>query len=262
MSFPLFITSVAYPNQNPANLTVPIVPFVDLADGEWEVALVGGQITNSVPNISAALNNNTFRYSVDNGTTFYTVTLPDGIYNVTGIQNQLQSALITNGTFTVANGTNFYPINFGVNIYLLRATVQLNANAILDLSSGGFAQLCGFLQQPYVGGVNGATFTAPGNANFTNPSAYYMFYLDLIGGGGIWNQQIPTGIIRIVNGGDLGAAQSLVDPSGQYDYFPITQNKIRSLNIIVYDALGNIADFNGEETSFLFRIRAAQSSRK
>ena len=63
-----------------------------LPDGvEWMIALKSATISNSNPNISALIGNNTLRVSYDGGNTYITLTLPDGCYTLTDINNKLQS---------------------------------------------------------------------------------------------------------------------------------------------------------------------------
>jgi hypothetical protein len=252
-SFSYFINSSSLSNINPANFTVTVYPQIVL-DKDWECAIVGGSLVNSVANVSAALNNTTFRYSPDSGTTWFTVVLPEGTYSTTGLQDQLQTVLDANNQYTTVNGERVYPINFGVNLTFLRVTVQLNPNYEIDFSIGNFYQLIGFLSQIYTGGVSGTTFTAPNNATFTDRGLYYYIYSDVIQGG-IQNQILTEGIMKIAPGGDLGSSISLVPTSLEVDYFPVKNKNISSITFMVLDGLGQVANFGGEQTSFQLRFR-------
>jgi len=258
MSFPVFISSNVYPGVNPASFSASLNPQIILPQGEWEVALVDGQIVNSVNNLTATLGNNTMRYSNDNGVTWYDVTFPNGAYTTTGIQDQLQIVMYENGHYTTVNGVITYPIVFGVNLTLLRVNVQLNADFTIDLSTGSLYQLLGFLQQQYAGGANGQIFTAPNNAQFTDASAFFMIACDAINGG-IQNLQFPIGIIKIISGGDLGVALSLQSINGNDNYFPVKNNIFPQITFQVFDAIGNICDFGGEQTSFQLRFRKVRN---
>ncbi len=249
-----FVSSNVSPNQSASNLTTQIYPPILLPNLNYEVAIVGGSIVNSLANVSTSLNNNSFRYSPDNGTTWYTVNLPKGTYTTTGIQQQLQLALIANNNVTVSNGVNVYPITFSANLTFLKVQVQLNGGYEVDFSNGNLYQLLGYLPQIYAGGINGETFIAPNSAQFTNRSSFYMIYCDLIQGG-LQNSIVPYGIMKIVPGGDLGYAISLVPTFNDIDYFQVKTQNITSINFMVLDAYGNIADLQGEPTSFQLRFR-------
>jgi hypothetical protein len=78
-------------------------------------------------NISAELKNNTFTYNWQSGSTFttYTITIPDGLYEVNILNQLLQFNFITNGHYLVdANGLNVYYAEFQINEP--RYAVQIN----------------------------------------------------------------------------------------------------------------------------------------
>lgn len=81
-------------------------------------------------NVSSALGNNKFTYTWTAGTTVltYTITIPDGIYEIAGINDLAQFQMIANGTYW-SNGTyNYYP--FDIIINPSRYAVQLNTYLI------------------------------------------------------------------------------------------------------------------------------------
>jgi hypothetical protein len=69
-------------------------------------------------NISTALANNTFQYTwvVTGTTTTYTVTIPDGLYEISALNSFLQSTLVANNHYLVNSvGQNVYYLEFLVN---------------------------------------------------------------------------------------------------------------------------------------------------
>ena len=86
-----------------------------------EIALTQASIYYSWYNIDAALyNNNVFYYSWMNASGIYstfTVTIPDGIYELAGIYNYLQYVMIQNNhyAFDTTTQQNVYYISFQVN---------------------------------------------------------------------------------------------------------------------------------------------------
>jgi len=82
-------------------------------------------------NITAVYKNNYFTYSWINGvtTTTYTITIPDGLYNISDINNLIQFTCIANGTYwTTSGGVNVYPFEMILNVP--RYSVQLNTYLI------------------------------------------------------------------------------------------------------------------------------------
>jgi len=92
---------------------------------DHEIAVSSVNMYYCWANISAALGNNVFsyRWTVGSTTTSYTVTIPDGLYEVSDINNYLQYKFIMNGHYLINNGQNVYyaellidPNRYAVNI--------------------------------------------------------------------------------------------------------------------------------------------------
>jgi hypothetical protein len=82
-------------------------------------------------NITALSNNNIFTYTWTSGdvATTYTITIPDGLYEIVALNNLIQFNCINNGTYWIsALGTNVYPFEIIVNQQ--RYAIQLNTYLI------------------------------------------------------------------------------------------------------------------------------------
>ncbi len=81
-------------------------------------------------NILQVYNNNLFTYTWTAGavTTTYTVNIPDGLYEISDINNYIQFICIQNGTYWSSFGNNYYPFELLVNAN--RYAVQLNTYLI------------------------------------------------------------------------------------------------------------------------------------
>jgi len=124
-NFPIVINSTHAKN----NFTyeIPLQSNINLSN--YEVSIGTSYVYYSWYNISAALNNNLFQLSIPTGgtTTTVTITLPDGAYNISTINNYMQLQLQLQGYFlryagdatNITNGavrqTNIYPCSFQVN---------------------------------------------------------------------------------------------------------------------------------------------------
>jgi hypothetical protein len=80
-------------------------------------------------NITSSYGNNTFTYTW-NGTTnnTYTITIPDGLYGISAINNYIQYVCLQNGTYWTVSGTYYYPFELLVNAN--RYAIQLNTYQI------------------------------------------------------------------------------------------------------------------------------------
>ena len=124
-NFPIVVNSTHAKN----NFTyeVPLQSNINLSD--YEVSIGTGFVYYSWYNISAALNNNSFQLSIPNGgtTTTITITLPDGAYNISTINNYMEAQLLAQGYYlryagdatNITNGAirqeNIFPCKFQVN---------------------------------------------------------------------------------------------------------------------------------------------------
>ena len=115
------------PNSNNNTLIYQFPSSVNFQDHSVAVAQVN--MFYSWTNINATpLNNNKFSYTWKIGSsapTTYNVVIPDGIYEITDLNNFLQFTMIANGTYYVnADGLNVYYIEFLLNPTLY--AVQIN----------------------------------------------------------------------------------------------------------------------------------------
>jgi hypothetical protein len=101
------------------------------------IALSSLSMYNSWFNIMSKFQNNTFTYTWTSGvtTTTYTITLPDGLYEVSDINKYIQFECINNGTYWITNGDYYYP--FEVMVNPTRYAIQLNTYLIPTVAPTG-----------------------------------------------------------------------------------------------------------------------------
>lgn len=99
-------------------------------------------------NITSALGNNKLTYTWTAGvtTTPFTITIPDGLYEISAINNYCQFAFIQNATFWTISGVNYYPFELLVNAN--RYAIQLNTYYIPNALPAGATVPAGFLGWP------------------------------------------------------------------------------------------------------------------
>jgi hypothetical protein len=124
-------------------------------------------------NISSTLNNNKFYYTwynaaglvSVNGNPYFTITVPDGLYEIVQLNNLLQFNMINNSTYLIdtATGQNVYYAEFLVNP--TRYAVQINTFSFPTSLPTGYALPSNWAT--YVGSFSAQTF----NPSITLPYA-------------------------------------------------------------------------------------------
>ena len=116
-------------------------------------------------NIATIYSNNYFTYTWTVGvtTTTYTITIPDGLYEINDLNNLIQYTCLVNKTYwTNTGGTvNYYPFEMILNP--VRYAVQLNTYLIPTSTPVGGAIPIGFPGWP--GTVQNTVVTIPANLN-------------------------------------------------------------------------------------------------
>lgn len=97
-----------------------------------EISISSATIPYSWRNITAAYNNNSYRFywPLTSGTyTTYTITMPDGFYSASDINTYFQNFCITNGLYLI-NGAGQYVYFFSFNLNLNYYGIQLIATLV------------------------------------------------------------------------------------------------------------------------------------
>lgn len=113
-------------------------------------------------NITSALGNNKFTFTWTAGvtTTPYTITIPDGLWDISAINNYIQFFCIANSLYWTVSGANYYPFELLINAN--RYAVQLNTYYIPTSLPAGATIPAGFPGWP----------TTAQNTVVTFPSAF------------------------------------------------------------------------------------------
>lgn len=106
MSFPILINSTNYVNNN--TYRVELSNTVDLSD--FSVSVGQAYLYYSWFNISAELNNNRYRltFPTSGGNITEDIVIPDGLYNITDLNNHLQFWFISKGYYLINDITGYY----------------------------------------------------------------------------------------------------------------------------------------------------------
>lgn len=119
------------------------------------IAVCSAAMYYSWYNISAALNNNSFQYTIPyyngaiNTTATRTITIPDGLYNISDLNNLLQYDMIAAGWYLVGTTSNLYYASITINptryaIQLTTYALPVALPATYAYPTGGFGGNVGY----------------------------------------------------------------------------------------------------------------------
>lgn len=113
-------------------------------------------------NVTTTSLNNTLTYTWTAGavTTTYTITIPDGLYEITAINNYCQFVMIQNATYWIDNTSGDYYYPFEILVNSNRYAVQLNTYLIPVALPAGTSIPAGFPGWPTVTQNSVVTFPA------------------------------------------------------------------------------------------------------
>jgi len=150
---------------------------------DMEIALINASLYYSWFNISDELSNRTFSYQyvVGGTTTTRSVTLDEGLYEISDINSALQFDFIAAGLYLIdSNGDNVYYAEFLVNS--VKNSIDINTYAVPTSLPSGFTEPSNFVGYPT------ATYNVNIQmaANFNNIVGYASdFETGLASGGGV-----------------------------------------------------------------------------
>ena len=228
-----------------------------------EVALSNLNVYYSWYNIQASYGNNTFSYTwpVGAGVNTFSVTVPDGSYQIADLNNYLQYAMQQNGTYLLDGTTPVFYLSFLANTVYYRVTVT-STNVPTSLPTGyslpsnypgalptassapklviaapgssmrsSFSEVLGFAAGSYpasAGSVNGAYPPEIDPVDQVNVTC------SLANNGLI--SQYPNVIYSFTPLVTFGNQISVVPP--QRDFFPVVDGKQQTITVTLTDQLG------------------------
>ena len=116
---------------NTSNFTIGFSPTISLSqDRNYEVALIRLETYYSFPNINET--NNLFKYSPNFGTTWNTIAIPTGCYEISAINAYIQRAMKDAGYYDSTNSA--YYITISTNFNTFKAIISLAPNYKIDFT--------------------------------------------------------------------------------------------------------------------------------
>lgn len=236
-------------NQNGADMRINLNPPLQLTE-DYELAFVSGNMWYTFYNITAALGNNIFRYSPDGGVSYFNLTIPDGIYQISQLEAQIHRGLESAGHYNSTTGAHY--IYLTPNESTLRLIVELSNNYRVDFTNQGIRNLLGFNSVLLT-----ATTEGSNPVDITLGVIQYYINCDLVN-----NSRINGGFGQVIY--DFVPATR---PGSQIQlrennriYLPMNQRRVDSIRLWVVDNLNRTVNFNGEPVSITLHLRPIKKS--
>lgn len=260
MSFPILINSTNKVNNN--TFEVQLSTSIDLND--YSVSIGSAYLYYSWYNINSyPLNNNVFQLRVPTSTTplNLTLTIPDGAYNISDLNNYLQYYLISQGLYltNIADGTNRYycsfalsPTSYAVQFTTLPLETSLPAGFISSgmtfpatanqhyqltiLSTNDFKDIIGFNAGIYPALPTNVGVQTKSSDNIPNVNPINAIQMRL---NCVYNAfSTNTQFIHLFNNGDSSIGQIINASPIQLQYVKC-QGQHKNIILTLFDQLGN-----------------------
>jgi len=203
------------------------------------MALTGLETYYSFPNIGT--NRNTFKWSSDAGATWHEYSLPVGVYELSSIENAIQTELVIKGGSRTG-------IIIQANKVTLKAILKLESDYRIDFNvENSLKDVLGFeakiYNQAYVEGKN--------IVNIFNINTIHVL-ADCIGGSYVDGANKPIIYSFFLN---VKSGEKIVVLPQNLIYLPVHTRYIRTLTVSVTDQDGKLLDLRGEKLSIRFHLK-------
>ena len=216
------------------NYKVNFYPVFNLDENyRWMMALTKLSMTYSWYNVSASNNNNTLKYSKDSGSSWTTVTFPDGIYSYRDLQTYL----------------NDDKIKFVLLYTRHKLMIELESGYQLDLRDGEFSNLLGF-EKKLLTSTSIGTLTP----NITNSIDNIHICVNKIRGFNPVDSRLVDTLFSFSTGNlrrGLNFEKEPIHPS----FVPVKDLYFDSLMVHVRDDQGNLIDLNNIDWSMTIVLK-------
>ena len=236
---------------NTSNFTIGFSPSISLSqDRNYEVALIRLETYYSFPNINET--NNLFKYSPNSGTTWNTIAIPTGCYEISAINAYIQRAMKDAGYYDATN--SIYYITISTNFNSLKIELSLAPNYKVDFTiSNSLRTVLGFNSQIYsANGVSqGNSFESENIVNILSVNEI-LVHADIIGGSYV-NGSSKSVLYSFFPG--VGPGYKIIEVPKNLVYLPVTRERIDSINIRLTDQDDKELDLRGETLTIRLHLR-------
>jgi hypothetical protein len=206
-------------------------------------------------NITAAFGNNKLSYTWTSGATqtTYTITIPDGLYEIVEINSYCQFQMVSNGTFWTDGSFNYYPFQLIVNP--TRYSIQLNTFCVptaaqataagLTLGNPALVAWPTVVFNPIVTFPSAFSSIVGYSANFTSNANLNNAYTPPVP-----STKAQNYVSKVSNGGNSASANP---PIGTLSYLSDLSPQVQPNNSILF-ALSNINNPYAQPSSIIYSV--------
>ena len=213
-------------------------------DKLYEIALINLETYYSFPNVDAS--NNYFRYSPDNGITWFEIYIDEGSYDITDINDMIQQKMRQNGHYDSANEK--YYITISANSNTLKSVLILENNYHVDFRPLiSISSLLGFDHNIYT-----QDFQESENVVNILSINSLLVNLDIIAGSYLNGSTHNTIYSFFPN---VSPGYKIMESPINLIYLPVTLDTINSMEVSITDQDDNQLNLRGETLTMRFHIR-------
>jgi len=207
----------------------------------YTMALVNIETYHSFPNVDSS--NNQFTYTADNGKLWQTVTIPEGSYEITDLNNLLKASLAAQGHQDVIElQPNLNTLKCVLTIKKLDFAVSFEAARSLRNVLGFGEKIYRYNAQPHEG-VN--------NVNIMNVNSI-LVHCDVIGGSYVNGQSFPTLFSFFPN---VPPGYKIVQSPHNLVYLPVTRHVISDMRVWLTDQNNRPLNLRGETVTVRLHLK-------
>jgi len=213
---------------NTSEFTTSIYAPIQL-DDDWQVGLMDFSVYNNIQNITAK--NNVFKYSVDSGATWTTITLTPRSYEIDTINSEINRLMTINGDtgITISANTN----TLGSVVDIKPATTRVDVTVANSLAS----QL-GFGAVVLTAGYN----VSPISVDIITINQI-LVNCDIIGNSYLNNSPFPAIFSFPIN---VNTGERFTEQPSNIVYFPVVKFLVDSIKLWISDQHGNTINLGGQ----------------
>jgi len=213
---------------NNSEFTTNIYPPIQL-DDDWQVGLMNFSVYNNIQNITAK--NNVFKYSVDGGTIWKTITLAPGSYEIDTINSEINRLMTVNGDSGITISANTITLGSVVDIKSALTRVDFTV-------ANSLAPLLGFNSVILTVGYN----VEPNPVDIITINQI-LVNCDIIGNSYLNNSPFPAIYSFPIN---VNTGERFTEQPNNIVYFPIVKFLVDSIKLWISDQDGNSINLGGQ----------------
>jgi hypothetical protein len=234
-------------SEKSARIRTMFNPLIQLDQSKkYEMALVSLDTYYSFPNIDTT--NNNFRYSSDNGVTWFNINVPEGSYEIVDINEYIQRIMKNNGHYNT--GDDEYYITIEPNNNTLKSVLNISVNYKVDFTTANSIRtVLGYNKQIYSAGYNESE-------NIVNIISVNSLRVTSNVIGASYSNGSTENIIYSFFP-NVGPGYKIIEVPVNLVYIPVTLYTISLIEATLTDQNGKLINLRGEELSIRFHIREA-----